>query len=653
MPRLPKTIHPLRMLRLATDHPTQSDFAAYVGVSSATIQAVEQGKLKLTPQLAARIRQMTGCNDAELLKGWAGKAKGLDGKVYCMEHFQSWKGQLGKSLGVGDERSAATTATADVEEMFRLIMLAARRHGGPGGVQAARTMAVESVERIRQKLRLDESLEQLLLPLQHTNVLSGTAAEWKRVPKGHMREVVGELTLPKSLKRLTIAWQASPPWAGGLPLKEKTATNIELFPPSYAIVSVGGAGCRIGMEFWLEMAKQHGIDPTNGQALHRVPGGNWPAFFRRIPQREGPERYVPRAAFVDLDAETVEQIAQQWNNFFHSGCFFVSHEGVDNSYAGPEHLEAQRLTSECLRFVGNQNSDTGSPTGVLLIHSLEGGTGSGLGGHLMRAISELWPMSSLFCLAPTPQRQVSHLVVSPYNALLGIRDILRHADGVLFLDSESSGNATVRYWGREATGYEELNRLQATMLAGFLAPVRFPQPDAPCMPLPEWLDALNIGSSKPWMGVPRLIPLQKCAPRGQRGEATVAAISEGCLKLLGTDLPEGGTLTMLLQGRQGERTGGRMPRRLQASMRLRPRTEVTTRDTILCLGDFGDMRLALSFVLEQAAKLLKRRAYLQNFEAHGVNLVDMQEALLVVNAMLGARHDGQHQVQPELDLVLV
>jgi transcriptional regulator with XRE-family HTH domain len=625
MPRPPKSYHPLRTLRLATPHGTQSGFAAYVGVSPATVQAVEQGKLKLTAQLAARIRELTGCSDAELLKGVAGKAKALDGKLYTAEHFTQWQGKLNRSLDTPDDSGAVNTG--DLEEMFRMILLAARKSGGAAGVQAARTMAVESVERIRTKLHLTEGLEEMLLPLQQCTVLHGPAAEWKKIPKGTRKELVGPVTLPRGFKKLTLAWLASPSWSGGLPLKEKLASNVELFPPGYLVVCAGGAGCRIGLEFWKEAALQHGIDPRNGRALRSTPGGNWPAFFRKVSQRDLPERFVPRAAFVDLDAEVVEEIAKHHANFFHSGCFFASHEGVNNTYAGPTHAEAGRLSRLAMDFLAHQSGDVGAPSGMILLHSLEGGTGSGLGGHLLRQFKERWPASPAFCLAPTPQRQVSHVVVAPYNALLGINDIITHADGALFLDSEASGNVTVKHWGRDATEYAELNRLQALMLLMFLAPIRFPAVDAPPMLLRDWIVTLKNGGKAPWLGVPRLIPLQKCAPHGQRTEIAVATVAQGAMDMLKADLPENGHLTLLQQGRQGEKlakTGnGRQPARL----RLRPRQEFSLRDAVLCVGDFPDMAQALSFVGTQAGKLLKRRAYLQSFLENGVKEADFADAM--------------------------
>src|ERR1039458_4674383 len=73
MPKRPKFVHPVRAVRQAVGESlgkklTQPAFARMVGVSAATIQSVELGRLALSPDLANRIFVLTGAEPRSLIK---------------------------------------------------------------------------------------------------------------------------------------------------------------------------------------------------------------------------------------------------------------------------------------------------------------------------------------------------------------------------------------------------------------------------------------------------------------------------------------------------------------------------------------------------------------------------------------------------------
>src|SRR3954465_10840172 len=66
MPKIPKINHPLRQLRKSIPGMTQERFAAALGVSKSTIQAIELGKRSLNKKLSLRIMYSTGINPDSL-----------------------------------------------------------------------------------------------------------------------------------------------------------------------------------------------------------------------------------------------------------------------------------------------------------------------------------------------------------------------------------------------------------------------------------------------------------------------------------------------------------------------------------------------------------------------------------------------------------
>ena len=60
--------HVLARLREALENLTQKELAGYAGTSTATVQAIELEKLKLSPRLAFKISEATGCDYSWLLE---------------------------------------------------------------------------------------------------------------------------------------------------------------------------------------------------------------------------------------------------------------------------------------------------------------------------------------------------------------------------------------------------------------------------------------------------------------------------------------------------------------------------------------------------------------------------------------------------------
>ena len=62
------------------------------------------------------------------------------------------------------------------------------------------------------------------------------------------------------------------------------------------------------------------------------------------------------------------------------------------------------------------------------MHSLGGGTGSGLGTYLLKSIGDEYKNNFKFstCVFPSPEND--DVAVSPYNSMLALNCLIQHAD---------------------------------------------------------------------------------------------------------------------------------------------------------------------------------------------------------------------------------
>lgn len=70
------------------------------------------------------------------------------------------------------------------------------------------------------------------------------------------------------------------------------------------------------------------------------------------------------------------------------------------------------------------------------MHSLGGGTGSGLGTYLLTLLEDHFPNVYRFSTAVFPSED-DDVITSPYNSVLALKELTEHADCVLPVDNAS------------------------------------------------------------------------------------------------------------------------------------------------------------------------------------------------------------------------
>lgn len=74
----------------------------------------------------------------------------------------------------------------------------------------------------------------------------------------------------------------------------------------------------------------------------------------------------------------------------------------------------------------------------MLLHSIAGGTGSGLGSFLLERLNDRFPKKIIQTYSIFPDTQGGDVVVHPYNSLLSMRRLTQNADSVVsYLEPQS------------------------------------------------------------------------------------------------------------------------------------------------------------------------------------------------------------------------
>ncbi|KAF4722583.1 Tubulin gamma-1 chain, partial [Perkinsus olseni] len=87
-------------------------------------------------------------------------------------------------------------------------------------------------------------------------------------------------------------------------------------------------------------------------------------------------------------------------------------------------------------MIDREADGSDSLEGFMLLHSIAGGTGSGMGSYLLETLSDRYPKKLLQTYSVFPMlTETSDVVVQPYNSVLTLKRLALNADAVVVLDN--------------------------------------------------------------------------------------------------------------------------------------------------------------------------------------------------------------------------
>jgi len=109
-----------------------------------------------------------------------------------------------------------------------------------------------------------------------------------------------------------------------------------------------------------------------------------------------------------------------------------------------------------------------------MVHSLGGGTGSGMGCLVASRIKEEYPDCLIQSFPVFPSGKVSDVVVEPYNAVLALKKLVECVDIVQVIDNEALYDICFRSLKLTAPTYQDLNHLVGEAMTALTCTYRFP-----------------------------------------------------------------------------------------------------------------------------------------------------------------------------------
>jgi len=246
-------------------------------------------------------------------------------------------------------------------------------------------------------------------------------------------------------------------------------------PREIITLQIGQCGNQIGSEFWKQLCAEHGIN-ANGVLEDYAQGGDdrKDVFFYQADD----ERYVPRALLMDLEPRVINTIkSSAYSNLFNPENIFCSTEGggAGNNWA-VGYSAAERVQEEIFEMIDREADGSDSLEGFVMIHSIAGGTGSGMGSYLLEHISDRYPkkLTQTYSVFPLMSSDTSDVVVQPYNSVLTLKRLALNADCVIVLDNTALNRIAVDRLKLVNPTFSQTNNLVSTVMAASTTTLRYP-----------------------------------------------------------------------------------------------------------------------------------------------------------------------------------
>ncbi|XP_064394668.1 tubulin epsilon chain-like [Halichondria panicea] len=211
------------------------------------------------------------------------------------------------------------------------------------------------------------------------------------------------------------------------------------------LIQVGQCGNQIGCRFWDLALREHAQYNKAG-----VFDGPMSSFFRNVDTRYANPVEIPlgdgrakiralkaRAVLVDMEQGVVGELMRgPLGEVFDHQQLITDVSGSGNNWAVGNRTYGSLYRDQITESLRKAAEHCDCLQSFFIIHSMGGGTGSGVGTRILELLQDHYPEVYRFTTAVFPSAD-DDVVTSPYNSVLALHELTERADCVLPVDNQA------------------------------------------------------------------------------------------------------------------------------------------------------------------------------------------------------------------------
>ncbi|KAB8223657.1 tubulin-domain-containing protein [Aspergillus novoparasiticus] len=253
-------------------------------------------------------------------------------------------------------------------------------------------------------------------------------------------------------------------------ISEATRRLIQAAPHPLTAICMG---CAVGSQFWQQLCLEHGISQDGNLEEFATEGGDRKDVFF---YQSDDTRYIPRAILLDLEPRVLNTIQTgPYRNIYNPENFFVGQQGVGagNNW-GAGYSAGESVQEDIFDMIDREADGSDSLEGFMFLHSIAGGTGSGMGSFILERMNDRFPKKLIQTYSVFPDTQAADVVVNPYNSILAMRRLTQNADSVVVLDNGALSRIVADRLHVLQPSLQQTNQLVSTVMSASTTTLRYP-----------------------------------------------------------------------------------------------------------------------------------------------------------------------------------
>lgn len=162
---------------------------------------------------------------------------------------------------------------------------------------------------------------------------------------------------------------------------------------------------------------------------------------------------------------------------FHPDFFIDAQDGAGNNWAKGYFSYGAEIIDQVLDQIRKGVEDCESIQGFQLMHSIGGGTGSGLGSLILEKLSEEYSDKLCFNFSVFPGSTnglTSDCVTEPYNSILALNQLIEHSQACFGIENSALHRICQNNLKIDRPSFNDVNHLVALGMSNVTATLRFP-----------------------------------------------------------------------------------------------------------------------------------------------------------------------------------
>lgn len=179
------------------------------------------------------------------------------------------------------------------------------------------------------------------------------------------------------------------------------------------------------------------------------------------------------ALMIDMEAKVIEKCFRNsnlngWN--YYKETIIKKQSGSGNNWANGFFNHGSTVEKDVIETISSLSEKFDYVDSIILINSLAGGTGSGLGSYINLVVKDYFPTINLLNISVWPH-QSGEVVVNSYNTVFSISESYKASDFMLIIDNQEIFNIARDVYKIKKIGFEDLNSIISKQLTSVLIPV--------------------------------------------------------------------------------------------------------------------------------------------------------------------------------------